>query len=160
MKHLALFLGTWLGGFAIQGQTMEEKVTTYLETFLSDNKSFISESDLSGTQWSTSDMMGYSQISFFENFRFKKENTGFQANSSKTKGSWYVNNEFVVLERKKDKTPLYVLKNDETVILVDDDQIDVLKYLLTDVSYKDGALKPYSYAEIFTFLNGFTLQNK
>ncbi|WP_420581024.1 hypothetical protein [Reichenbachiella sp.] len=158
IKRWSIFFLMLLGAELLQAQTMEEKVVAYLEIFLTENKSFISEEELPGTIWSTSDIMGKSRILFLQNFKFKRENTGFQANSSKVRGNWYINNEFVVLEKKKEKTPLYVLKNNEEIILVDDDQIDVLKQLLTDASYKDGALKPYSYSEIFTFLNGFTLQ--
>lgn len=160
MKYLVFSLGILLGSQAMQAQTMEQKVADYLETFLSENKSFISETELFDTQWSTSDLMGRSQIVFSENFKFMRKNTGFQASSSKDKGSWYVNNEYVVLERKKVKTPLFVLKNGQETILVNEDQIDVLKQLLTEASYKDGALKRYSATEIFTFLNGFTLQNE
>ncbi len=158
MKRWFIFFLIFFGGWQLHAQTMEEKVTAYLETFLSENKSHISESELFETQWLTSDIMGRSQINFLQNFKFKRENAGFQANSSKVKGRWYVNNEFIVLEKKKEKTPLYVLQNGKAVILVDDDQIDVLRQLLTEASYKDGTLKPYSYSEIFTFLNGFTLQ--
>lgn len=148
-----------VSGFMVYAQTMEEKVTVYLEAFLSENKSSVSLSELSETEWATSDAMGKSKINFTANSKFKRENDGFQAGNNKVKGRWYINNEFVVLEVKKQKSPLYVLKNGKEIVLIDDDQIDVLKQLLTEASYKDGALKPYSYAEIFTFLNGFTIKN-
>ncbi|MEP2023108.1 MAG: hypothetical protein ABJH98_09170 [Reichenbachiella sp.] len=137
---------------------MEDQVTVYLETFLAEHKSTLTENELMGTEWATIDLMGKSKISFDSNKKFKKEIDGFQAKTNKTKGRWYVNNEYVVLEVKKAKTPLYILKNENQIVLVDDDQIDVLKQLLTEASYKDGALKPYSYDEIFTFLNAFTVQ--
>lgn len=158
MKRWSIFLLIFIAAEILQAQTIEDKVTAYLETFLFENKAFIAEEELYGTVWSASDIMGQSQIIFSENFKFKRENNGFQASSNKLKGSWYINNEFVVLQRKKEKTPLFVLKNGEMTMLVEGDQIDVLKQLLTDASYKDGALKPYSYSEIFTFLNGFTVK--
>lgn len=139
------------------GQTMEDKVTSYLEAFLSDSKTSIAASELANSEWHTSDLMGKSKIYFGDNYKFRREDDGFQAGNSKIKGRWYINNEFVVLEVKKQKVPLFVLKNEQEIVLVDDDQMDVLKQLLTEASYKDGTLKPYSYIEIFTFLNGFTI---
>ena len=153
---ICLFLFTL--NHSLFSQTMEDKVTVYLEIFLAEHKSTLTENELMGTEWATTDLMGKSKISFESNKKFKKEVDGFQAKTSKTKGRWYVNNEYVVLEVKKAKTPLYILKNENQIVLVDDDQIDVLKQLLTEASYKDDALKPYSYDEIFTFLNAFTVQ--
>ena len=153
---ICLFLFTL--NHSLFSQTMEDKVTVYLEIFLAEHKSTLTEKELMGTEWATTDLMGKSKISFESNKKFKKEVDGFQAKTSKTKGRWYVNNEYVVLEVKKAKTPLYILKNENQIVLVDDDQIDVLKQLLTEASYKDDALKPYSYDEIFTFLNAFTVQ--
>lgn len=157
-RLVLLFIVPFLLSQALHAQTMEEKVTNYLETFLSQNKAFITDSELMDTEWSTSDAMGKSWIAFSTNYKYNRENAGFQASAKKSKGSWYVNNEFIVCEKKKKKTVLYVLKSGDRIVLVDDDQIVVLKQLLTDASYRDGALKPYSYDEIFTFLNGFTLQ--
>lgn len=160
MRSLAIFILFLLIGASIQAQTMEEKVAMYLETFLTESKTTISPSQLEETDWTTSDLMGQSKMSFDSKRKFKRENAGFQANSSKAKGSWYIHNEYLVLEIKKEKIPMYMLKNESEIMLVDEDQIDVLRELLTEASYKDGALKPYSYDEIFTFLNGFTLQNR
>ncbi|SMD31992.1 hypothetical protein SAMN04488029_0330 [Reichenbachiella faecimaris] len=158
--RLTFFLLWILGGFGLHAQTMEEQVTIYLETFLDQNKSTIFDKMLNDSEWTTSDLMGESKINFDANKKFKRENGGFQATTNKVRGHWYIHNEYVVLEVKKVKTPMYILKNGDQIVLIDDDQIDILKQLLTEASYKDGALKPYSYDEIFTFLNGFTLENK
>lgn len=159
MKHLvAVFLLLIGTNFSAQAQSLEEQVTIYLESFLADNKGFLKSNDLTETSWVTKDLMGTKTLSFDSNSKFKLKSQGFQASSGNLKGKWYINNEFVVLKIKKEKTPIYVLKNDDQLVLVDDDQIDVLKQLLTEASYKDGELKPYSYSEIFTFLNGFIIQ--
>jgi len=157
MRRIVFFLVFWISTSALMGQTMEERVIDYVESFLEKNKSLISADELMNTKWKTGDAMGNSWLTFSDK-RFKIKSNGFQANSDKTNGSWYINNEFVVLKVKKEKSPLYILKNENQAVLVTDDQIDVLKQLLTEASYKDGDLKPYSYSEIFTFLNGFTIQ--
>lgn len=143
---------------SLSAQTMEEKVTAYLEYFLNDNKSTMSASELSDTYWKSDDLMGGRSLFFDNKDRFKIKNDGFQANRLGFKGKWYLNKEFIVLEVKREKIPLYILKNDVEYVLVDDSQINILKQLLTEASYKDGALKPYSHEEIFTFLNGFKIQ--
>ncbi|MEO9803063.1 MAG: hypothetical protein ABJF04_07440 [Reichenbachiella sp.] len=159
MKHrVILFLLLMIAGFSPEAQSLEEEVTIYLESFLEDNKSFVTSNDLVETHWMTKDLMGSKTLNFDSKGRFKSKSYGFQASSTSLKGKWYINNEFIVLKVKKEKKPIYVLKNDEQLILVDDDQIDVLKQLLTEASYKDGELKPYTYSEIYTFLNGFTIQ--
>lgn len=155
-----LFCFAMVMAMNLQAQSLEEQVSAYLDEFLAKHKATISAKELSNTQWATSDLMGASKISFVSSNRFKKQAKGFQASIDKTGGSWYIFNEYVVLEVKKEKTPLYVLKHGNDLVLVDDDQIDVLKQMLIDASYKDGELKSYSYSEIFTFLNGFTLQSK
>lgn len=149
----------YLFSCAAFAQTMEERVANYLEAFLKENQTTIPEAELSNTRWASTDAMGGKSISFNSNGRFVLKSNGFQALESKRKGKWYIHNTYVVLNEKKEKTPLYILKNENQKGLVDEAQIDVLKQLLTEASYKDGALKPYSYEEIFTFLNGMTIQD-
>ncbi|MEO9967222.1 MAG: hypothetical protein ABJF11_15595 [Reichenbachiella sp.] len=141
----------------LQAQTMEEQVVAYVDEFLLENKSIVAESELFDTRWETRDEMGKKSLFFKKNGRFKILNQGFQATSAKQTGKWYIYEAFVVLHIEKEKSPVYVLKNGNDILLVDSSQIDVLKQLLIDISYKNGELKPYSREEIFTFLNGFTL---
>ncbi|UXX78732.1 hypothetical protein N7E81_15335 [Reichenbachiella carrageenanivorans] len=159
MKSLTVTLLMCLFSCAAFAQTMEDRVTNYLEVFLEENKGAMTKAKLSNTRWATTDAMGGKSISFNSNGRFVLKTNGFQALENKRKGKWYINNEYVVLEEKKEKTPLYVLKNENQMMLVGDEQVDILKQLLVEASYKDGALKPYSYEEIFTFLNGMIVQN-
>lgn len=115
--------------------------------------------EIAGSKWTYIDVMGNSELSFY-NQKFQFKNNGVNGKYSKSKGSWYIHDKYVVIEVKNEKEPLFHLSYNGKIILLDQSKIDMMRTLILSLAAKGELVGELDDDTIFSFLNGFERNDK
>ncbi|MFY0627344.1 MAG: hypothetical protein JXR07_13670 [Reichenbachiella sp.] len=115
---------------------------------------------LKGSKWIIRDGMGNKTLRFNNNMKFKLKNNGVMGRYENFSGSWYIFNEYIVLELKKEKDPIYHIRYNGKIILVDQESINVMRRLMMAFITKDQLLSGITEETVFGFVKGYENDDK
>ena len=133
----------------------EEKIDSLIMKYVEQNQVVPEIEYFQKSNWKSLDALGVRTLTFSGGKKYKLTSNGSGGKYQKEQGSWYIYDKYIVLETRKGKIPVYVIRHKKKTILLDQENLDIMKKLIRSFVAGDQWMGYLTEEDVLGFLNGF-----
>ncbi len=133
----------------------QEKIDSLIMAYIGESQVTPDPMDFQKTQWKTLDPVGGKFLKFSGGKSYVLKIHASNGKTISKKGKWYVYDKYIVLVDGKDKMPLYVIRDRGRIVLLDEENLAIMKTLIMGFVTGDQWMGYLTKKDVLGFLNGF-----